>query len=71
MPRGESLYPKFPDYRVDLEPSGKRDTVRFRGATLVDTREALVVRETKHDPVFYFPRADIDFAPCHRNMQQV
>ncbi len=59
MPRGESLYHKYPDYRVDLEPSERRVTVRFNGETLVDTTNALVVRETNHDAVLYFPREDV------------
>lgn len=59
MPRGESLYHKHPAYRVDLEPSGRRVTVRFNGETLVDTENALVVRETNHDAVLYFPREDV------------
>ena len=59
MPRGESLYHKYPDYRVDLEPSERRVTVRFNGETLVDTERALVVRETNHDAVLYFPREDV------------
>lgn len=59
MSRGESLYHKYPDYRVDLEPSERRVTVRFNGETLVDTTNALVVRETNHDAVLYFPREDV------------
>lgn len=59
MPRGESLYHKYPDYRVDLEPSERRVTVRFNGETLVNTTNALVVRETNHDAVLYFPREDV------------
>ena len=59
MPKGESLYHEFPDYRVDLEPSGRRVVVRFDGEVVVDTESALVVRETKHDPVLYYPRQDV------------
>ena len=59
MPRGESLYHKYPDYRVDLEPGDRRVTVRFNGEILVDTEKPLVVRETKHEPVLYFPREDV------------
>ncbi len=59
MPKGESLYHRFPDYRVDLDPSGRRVVVRFNGVVVVDTENALVVRETKHDPVLYFPREDV------------
>lgn len=66
MPRGESLYDKVPDYRVDLEPRGGRVTVAFRGETLVDTENALECRETKHDPVLYFPREDVNMALLER-----
>lgn len=59
MPRGESLYHKYPDHRVDLEPSERRVTVRFNGETLVETCNALVLRETNHDAVLYFPRQDV------------
>jgi uncharacterized protein (DUF427 family) len=59
MPRGESLYHKHPDYRVDLAASERRVTVRFNGEALVDTENALVVRETNHDAVLYFPREDV------------
>ena len=31
MPKRESLYHKYPDYRVDLEPSGERVRVRLGG----------------------------------------
>lgn len=59
MPKGESLYHKFPDYRIDLVPSERRVTVRFNGEVVVDTERALEVRETKHDPLLYFPREDV------------
>jgi uncharacterized protein (DUF427 family) len=59
MPRGESLYHKYPDHRVDLEPRDGRVTVRCGGEVLVDTAKALVVNETRHDPVLYFPREDV------------
>ncbi len=55
MPRGQSLYHKFPDYRVDLEPSSERIRVRFNGEVVADSARTLTVRETKHDPVVYFP----------------
>ncbi len=59
MPKRESLYREFPDYRVDLERRGARVVVRFNGEVVVDTENALVVQETKHDPVLYFPREDV------------
>jgi len=61
MPRRESLYSKFPDYRVDLEPSSKRVRVELDGQVIADSRRTLIVRETKHDPVVYFPCEDVRF----------
>ena len=66
MPKGESLYQKYPDYRVDLEPSGVRVLVRLGDVVLADSGRTLTVRETKHDPVTYFPREDVDFAALER-----
>ena len=59
MPERQSLYHKFPDYRVDLEAEPQRIRVRVGDAILADTTGALVVRETKHDPVLYLPRQDV------------
>ena len=59
MPKGESLYHKYPDYRVDLDPSRERVRVRYNGQVIADSAKTLIVRETKHDPVVYFPREDV------------
>ena len=56
MPKGQSLYHKYPDYRVDLEASDQRARVWVGDQVIADSARALVVRETKHDPVLYFPR---------------
>jgi uncharacterized protein (DUF427 family) len=61
MPKGESLYHRHPDYEVRLDASPTRRHARFAGETVADSAEALVVRETKHDPVVYFPRKDVRF----------
>ena len=61
MARRESLYHKFPDYRVDLDPSTTRVRVTFAGEVVADSDRTLVVRETKHEPVVYFPREDVRF----------
>jgi uncharacterized protein (DUF427 family) len=70
MPRGRSLYHEHPDYRVDLEPCEKRVRVRFGGAVVADSARTLTVRETKHDPVTYFPREDVDFDALERTAHQ-
>ena len=66
MSRRESLYHKYPDYRVDLTPSKVRVRVRWRGKQLADSTRALDVLESKHDPVVYFPREDVDFSLLER-----
>ena len=59
MPRGESLYHQYPDYRVDLAPHPRPVRVRFAGETVASSERALTVLETKHDPVVYLPREDV------------
>ncbi len=59
MPRGESLYHRYPDYRVDLEPNPRRVQVTLRGQIIADSKRTLRVLETKHDAVIYFPREDV------------
>ncbi len=61
MTKRESLYHKYPDYRVDLEPDSRHVRIRVAGELVADSRGTLVVRETKHEPVIYFPPQDIRF----------
>jgi len=66
MPERESLYAKVPDYRVDLEPSERRVRVLFGGETVADSARTLLVKETKHADVLYFPREDVRFEHLER-----
>jgi len=50
---------KSPDYRVDVVPSRKRIRVKLGNEIIADSTHALLVLETNHRPVYYFPRADI------------
>jgi uncharacterized protein (DUF427 family) len=61
MPSRESLHHRHPEHRVELEAGAERVRVRLAGALLADSRHVLVVRETQHAPVFYFPRDDVRF----------
>ncbi len=61
MAKRESLYHKVPDYRVDLDPSTVRVRVSFAGEVIAESERTLMVRETKHPPVVYFPRDDVRF----------
>ncbi len=46
-------------HRVDIEPSPRRVRALFAGATVADSTNTLLVRETGYRPVYYFPFADI------------
>ena len=68
MPKSQSLYHAHPDYRVDLEPNPARVQLRFEGETVAESERTLIVRETKHTPVVYFPREDVRFELLQRTV---
>lgn len=55
----ESGFAAHPDYKVTFEPSQKRVRVVFNGETVADSRAVRLLHETKHVPVYYFPREDV------------
>jgi uncharacterized protein (DUF427 family) len=59
MAKGRSLHPEYPDHRVELEPQSGRVRVRFGDEVVADSARTLLVRETGHDPVVYFPEDDV------------
>ena len=61
MHERESLYHKYPDHRVILEPNSNRVRVRLNGEVIADSGDTLIARETDHDPVVYFPPKDVRF----------
>ena len=46
-------------YRVVLTPADSRIRALYRGQTVADSARALVMRETRLAPIFYFPRDDV------------
>lgn len=48
-----------PDYRISFERSPRRVRVSFNGETVADSTAAHLLFETRHLPVYYFPRADV------------
>jgi uncharacterized protein (DUF427 family) len=52
-------YKRQPTHRVDIEPSTVHVQVEFGGQIIADTRSALLVLESHHDPVYYVPRRDV------------
>ncbi len=56
---GDDDWRTDPEYTIDVEPCGKRIRAEFAGKTVVDTTAALILREQRHTPVYYFPEGDI------------
>jgi len=62
QPKSSGPAPGFidsPDHRVDVEPSPKRVRMKLGGETIADSTNALLMLETNHRPIYYFPRTDI------------
>lgn len=57
--RRESGFAKHPGYRVLFEPCAKRVRVVFGGETIADSTRTRLLLETRHTPVYYFPREDV------------
>ena len=57
----ESGFKTNPDYKVTFEPSPRRVRVKFDGETIADTTNVHLLFETRHLPVYYFPRSDVRF----------
>jgi uncharacterized protein (DUF427 family) len=51
-----------PDHPIDVEPFNGRVRVAFGNHTLVDTTQALELREASYPPSYYVPLADVDQA---------
>ncbi len=52
----ESGFKTNPDYKIIFEPSPRRVRVKFNGETIADSTDAHLLFETRHLPVYYFPR---------------
>jgi uncharacterized protein (DUF427 family) len=48
-----------PDYRIAFERSPRRVRVEFNGETVADSSAMQLLFETRHLPIYYFPRADV------------
>ncbi|MBL28525.1 MAG: hypothetical protein CMM50_13345 [Rhodospirillaceae bacterium] len=47
------------EHRVEIVPTAKRVRVMFGGETVADSTGVLIIRETRHMPVYYFPPEDV------------
>lgn len=50
---------KNPDKLLDFEPSPRRVRIKFNGETIVDSTNAMLMREGGHVPIYYFPMEDV------------
>lgn len=57
---------EHPDHRVATEYMKERVEIFMEGEKIVETKNALLVKETGLDPVIYVPRADIQDVHFHR-----
>lgn len=55
-----------PEHMITVEPYKGRVVVTVAGKVVADTRDAVVLFEMRHDPVYYIPRADTDMAALER-----
>src|SRR5207248_868237 len=51
--------PPPPGTALYLEPTPKRIRVVVGGETIADSRRAMMLHESGHQPVYYFPPADV------------
>lgn len=58
------------DHPITIAPLRKRVVVRAGGRVIVDTENALELREASYPPVLYLPRADADMALLTRTAHQ-
>lgn len=65
-PNPAPAFQSHPDYRIELLACPKRLRATFDGATVFDTLDGVLLRETKHQPVYYVPRADVDMSLMER-----
>lgn len=47
------------EHRAFLEPTPKRIRAVFAGETIADTTSAVIMHETRHQPVYYLPTRDV------------
>ena len=55
----ELISRRDPQHTVTVEPCAKWVRVMHNGQFIADSRRALLLFETRHTPVYYFPREDV------------
>ncbi len=52
-------FAQYPRHRVDIAPARVQVEVEFGGVVIANSRDALLVDESRHDLVYYIPRRDV------------
>lgn len=52
-------FAKYPDYAIVLERSGQEFVAILQGQPIAKTSNAIILKESNHKPVIYFPSEDI------------
>lgn len=60
QPSGQTALVDNPETKIKIETEPKRMHVVFNGVTIADSTRTLVLLETRHAAVHYFPRADVN-----------
>lgn len=55
----ESGFANNPNKKIEMVPGPRRVRVKFGGETIADTTSVMMMRETNHVPVYYFPQDDL------------
>lgn len=55
-------YLKHPDHRVRIVPATVHVEVACNGKVIAASDRALLVDESRHDPVYYLPRSDVEMS---------
>jgi uncharacterized protein (DUF427 family) len=59
-----------PDHPITITSARERITVTVAGRRIVDTREALILKEATYSPVYYIPREHVDMTQLQRTSDQ-
>ncbi len=52
-------YASHPGYAITFTPCAKRIRAKLGDQTIIDSLGAMLLHETRHIPVYYFPRGDV------------
>jgi len=65
-PTSKPIKEPGPDHPISIERNANRVLISVAGCVIVDTREALTLREASYPAVQYIPRKDVDMTLLKR-----